>query len=108
MRPIVASLALALSLLPVLAPAQESGLISLETTDSGKGWEAVGRLASTLEAWRMICWRVVMLQLKGEVPSWEASMAQLYRKDFNPQFGRLLLEVLEALLNLQLLHQTIK
>ena len=44
MRPIVASLALALSLLPVLAPAQESGLISLETTDSGKGWEAVGRL----------------------------------------------------------------
>jgi hypothetical protein len=56
--------------------------------------EAVGRLASTLEAWRMICWRVVMLQLKGEVPSWEASMAQLYRKDFNPQFGRLLLEVL--------------
>ena len=56
--------------------------------------EAVGRLASMLEAWRMICWRVVMLQLKGEVPSWEASMAQLFRKDFNPQFGRLLLEVL--------------
>ncbi len=56
--------------------------------------EAVGRLAASLEAWRMICWRVVMLQSKGEVPSWEASMAQLFRKDFNPQFGRLLLEVL--------------
>jgi alkylation response protein AidB-like acyl-CoA dehydrogenase len=56
--------------------------------------EGIGRLASMLEAWRMICWRVVMLQLKGEVPSWEASMAQLFRKDFNPQFGRLLLEVL--------------
>lgn len=56
--------------------------------------EAVGRLAASLEAWRMICWRVVMLQYKGEVPSWEASMAQLCRKDFNPQFGRLLLEVL--------------
>ena len=63
--------------------------------------EAVGRLASILEAWRMICWRVVMLQLKGEVPSWEASMAQLFRKDFNPQFGRLMLEVLgpQALLD---------
>lgn len=55
--------------------------------------EAIGRLAAYLEAWRMICWRVVMLQARGEVPSWEASMAQLYRKDFNPQFGRLLLEV---------------
>jgi alkylation response protein AidB-like acyl-CoA dehydrogenase len=55
--------------------------------------EAVGRLAAQLEAWRMICWRVVMLQARGEAPSWEASMAQLYRKDFNPQFGRLLLEV---------------
>lgn len=56
--------------------------------------EGVGRLAAHLEAWRMICWRVVMLQARGAVPSWEASMAQLYRKDFNPQFGRLLLEVL--------------
>ncbi len=56
--------------------------------------EAIGRLAAYLEAWRMICWRVVMLQVRGEAPSWEASMAQLYRKDFNPQFGRLLLEVL--------------
>ena len=55
--------------------------------------EAIGRLAAYLEAWRMICWRVVMLQDRGAIPSWEASMAQLYRKDFNPQFGRLLLEV---------------
>ncbi|GAA5231837.1 hypothetical protein FOZ76_14805 [Verticiella sediminum] len=55
--------------------------------------EAVGRLAAYLEAWRMVCWRVVMLQARGEVPTWEASMAQLYRKDFNPQFGKLLLEV---------------
>lgn len=56
--------------------------------------EGIGRLAAYLEAWRMICWRVVMLQVRGEVPSWEASMAQFYRKDFNPQFGRLMLEVM--------------
>lgn len=53
----------------------------------------VGRLAAQLDAWRMICWRVVALQMGGSVPSWEASMAQLYRKDFNPQFGRTLLEI---------------
>ena len=61
-------------------------------SDSGLR-ERIGRLAAQLEAWRMICWRVVLLQQRGEVPSWEASLAQFYRKDFNPQFGRVLLEV---------------
>lgn len=55
--------------------------------------QTVGRLAAMLDAWRTICWRVVSLQSQGKIPSWEASMAQLYRKDVNPQFGRGLLEI---------------
>lgn len=31
-------------LLPVMAAAQESALVSLETSDAGEGWQAVGRL----------------------------------------------------------------
>lgn len=58
--------------------------------------EIVGNLAAQIEAWRMICWRVVHLQARGQVPSWEASLAQFYRKDVNPQFGRALLEIFGA------------
>jgi len=35
---------IALVLMPVLAGAENTGLQTLETTDSGRGWEAVGRL----------------------------------------------------------------
>jgi len=55
--------------------------------------QTIGRLAAYLDAWRMICWRVVSLQMQGAIPSWEASLAQLYRKDFNPQFGKALLDI---------------
>ncbi len=37
-------LALCLCLMPAALFAQETGLVSLESSDSGKGWEAVGRL----------------------------------------------------------------
>lgn len=53
----------------------------------------IGGLAAQIDAWRGICWRVVALQRRGEVPSWEASVSELYRKDINPQFGRLMFEV---------------
>ena len=36
----------------------------------------VGEVATRLEAWRIVCWRVVQLQARGEVPSWEASMTR--------------------------------
>jgi alkylation response protein AidB-like acyl-CoA dehydrogenase len=54
----------------------------------------LGKMAAQLVAWRMICWRVVYLQTQGKIPSWEASMSQLYRKEVNPQYGRALLEIL--------------
>ena len=44
MRPTAAAIALYLALLPALGMAQETGLVSLETRDASKGWEAVGRL----------------------------------------------------------------
>jgi 3-oxocholest-4-en-26-oyl-CoA dehydrogenase alpha subunit len=55
--------------------------------------QLIGSLWSQLQAWRAICWRVVMLQAQGKVPSWEASLAQFYRKDVNPQFGAAMLEI---------------
>jgi alkylation response protein AidB-like acyl-CoA dehydrogenase len=55
--------------------------------------QLIGSLAAQVQAWRMISWRVVMLQHRGLVPSWEGSLAQLYRKDINPQFGRAHLEI---------------
>lgn len=53
----------------------------------------VGQLAAQIEAWRDICWRVIALQRRGEVPSWEASISEYYRKEINPRFGRLMFEV---------------
>lgn len=53
----------------------------------------IGALAAQIEAWRDVCWRVVGLQRLGKVPSWEASMSELYRKDINPRFGRLMFEL---------------
>ncbi|MCC7425308.1 MAG: acyl-CoA dehydrogenase family protein [Alphaproteobacteria bacterium] len=55
--------------------------------------QLIGSLAAQVQAWRMISWRVVMLQHRGLVPSWEGSLAQLYRKDINPQFGKAHLEI---------------
>ncbi len=55
--------------------------------------QVIGSLAMHLQSWRMICWRVVMLQAEGKVPSWEASLAQLFRKDINPLFGQAMLEI---------------
>ncbi|MGH3756813.1 acyl-CoA dehydrogenase family protein [Actinophytocola sp.] len=51
-----------------------------------------GELAAMLEAWRAIAWRVIRLQARGEVPSWEASLSQYYRKECNPLLGELVLE----------------
>lgn len=51
-----------------------------------------GRLAAMLEAWRWVAWRVIQLQAQGEVPSWEASLSQYYRKECNPLLGELILE----------------
>ena len=44
MRHFVFAFSIFLSLLPGLSFSQDSGLISLETGDASKGWEAVGRL----------------------------------------------------------------
>lgn len=55
--------------------------------------QIVGSLAAQVQAYRMICWRVATLQDRGIVPSWEASLAQFYRKDINPQFARAELEI---------------
>lgn len=52
----------------------------------------VGELAGMLAAWRAIAWRVIRLQAAGEVPSWEASLSQYYRKECNPLLGELILE----------------
>jgi alkylation response protein AidB-like acyl-CoA dehydrogenase len=52
-----------------------------------------GRLATMLSAWRVMGWRVAGAQARGEVPTWEASVAELYRKNTNPLMGDLLLEV---------------
>lgn len=54
----------------------------------------LGRMAGQLQAWRMVCWRTVDLQMRGQTPSWEASMSQFYRKEINPQFGQAILEIL--------------
>ena len=56
--------------------------------------QTIGRLGAQLQAWRMICWRVVHIQTQGKMPTWEASMSQFYRKDINPQFGQAVLEIL--------------
>jgi alkylation response protein AidB-like acyl-CoA dehydrogenase len=53
----------------------------------------IGALAADIDAWRDVSWRVVGLQRRGKVPSWEASMSELYRKDINPRFGRLMFEM---------------
>jgi alkylation response protein AidB-like acyl-CoA dehydrogenase len=55
--------------------------------------ESVGALTAQIEACRDVCWRVVALQRKGDVPTWEAFMAELYRKEINPKFGRLIFEL---------------
>jgi alkylation response protein AidB-like acyl-CoA dehydrogenase len=55
--------------------------------------ETVAELLTMIEAWRMLCWRVVLLQGRGDAPSWEASQAELYRKLVNPEFGRLIATV---------------
>ena len=56
--------------------------------------QTIGRLAAQIQAWRMVCWRVVHLQGLGQMPTWEASMSQFYRKEINPQFGQAILEIL--------------
>lgn len=58
-----------------------------------------GQLAAMLEAWRLVCWRVIWLQSQGEIPSWEASLSQYYRKECNPLLGELIVETfgMEAL-----------
>jgi alkylation response protein AidB-like acyl-CoA dehydrogenase len=50
-------------------------------------------VATDLEAWRMICWRVVWLQSQGQVPQAEASMVQLLRKKVIPKLHKLLWEL---------------
>lgn len=72
--------------------------IALFCRESGR-WDdpdvraLIGRLSVSLEAWRRICWRVMAMQARGDVPSWHASLDQLLRKKVNPEFGRLILEV---------------
>lgn len=56
--------------------------------------QIIGALSAQLQAWRLICWRVVYLQALGQSPTWEASMSQFYRKEVNPPFGRAILEIL--------------
>ena len=50
-------------------------------------------VAMDLEAWRLICWRVVWLQSQGQVPQAEASMVQLLRKKVIPKLHKLLWEL---------------
>ena len=50
-------------------------------------------VAMDLEAWRMICWRLIWLQSQGQVPQAEASMVQLIRKKTIPKLHKLLWEL---------------
>jgi 3-oxocholest-4-en-26-oyl-CoA dehydrogenase alpha subunit len=52
-----------------------------------------GEVASMLSAWRAMAWRVAGAQARGAVPTWEASVAEVYRKNTNPVFGDLLIDV---------------
>ncbi len=50
-------------------------------------------VAMDLEAWRMVCWRVVWMQSQGQMPQAEASMIQNFRKKVEPKLSRLLWEL---------------
>ncbi|MEX2540680.1 MAG: acyl-CoA dehydrogenase family protein [Trueperaceae bacterium] len=64
--------------------------LSKQNGTFGQSAESITGLLTMIEAWRMLCWRVVLLQGRGDSPSWEASQAELYRKLVNPEFGRLI------------------
>lgn len=61
----------------------------------------IAEVAIDLEAWRMICWRVVWLQSQGKLPQAESSMVQLLRKKTMPKLQKLLWELGGPLAQLQ-------
>ncbi len=53
----------------------------------------IADIATEVEAWRLIGWRVVWLQSQGQVPQAEASLVQLLRKKVTPKLFKLLWEL---------------
>jgi alkylation response protein AidB-like acyl-CoA dehydrogenase len=50
--------------------------------------------ATEIEAWRLLCWRVVAMQSKGLVPTAEGTMTGIIGKTFMPKLGALIIDVM--------------
>lgn len=54
----------------------------------------LARCAAALQAWRLLCWRVVWLQARGQLPSYEVSLSNFVGKDYRQLFARTAIGVL--------------
>jgi alkylation response protein AidB-like acyl-CoA dehydrogenase len=56
--------------------------------------QRLAQCGAELEAWRLLCWRVIWLQTIGHIPRYEVSMQNVLGKDWRQRFAQIVMQIL--------------